>query len=241
MVNRNVVLKTEQSMFDIFKYFPKVPDQPLKGILQINEVGKYSVTRPDEAYQISTAIDMFWKTVLKSKKKFPTILDATAGFGGNSISFGLHFPHVKSVEKDIRHYTMLRSNLRAYNLEKKIQIFHANFLSMLRNNHPAIKSDIIFLDPPWNYPGGIWYTKKRTLMLSLDDIPITKIVSDIFKETSCQAVIIKVPYNFDFRRFMIDCQDIQVTILKIATYYCVFCSKRHHLFLKAASNNNKSV
>ena len=213
---------------NIAKYFPNIDGTNLPNHeLQINDIGKYSISRPEEAKQISVAIKEYWqlnKAVLHTDD--PSILDATAGFGGNVISFAHHFSKVMAIEKNSEHHAMLYNNITAYDLQGRVQIYNANFLNVLKKQDLVLMSaDIVFLDPPWNPPGHLWYTKRKSVMLYLDDQIITQIVKDIFAKTKVSMVIVKVPYNFDFKHFWSELQKYSIYFQNISSYYCIFCSK----------------
>ena len=68
------------------RFFPQLNEIDLNK-LQIDNIGEYSITRPEEASLIS-------EIIIKENNPEETILDAMAGIGGNSISFCNNFKNV---------------------------------------------------------------------------------------------------------------------------------------------------
>ena len=64
--------------------------------LEIDDIGEYSITRPPDATLITE--------IIKAETNDSTILDTTAGTGGNSISFAMHFNNVIAVESNFDRY-----------------------------------------------------------------------------------------------------------------------------------------
>ena len=80
------------------KIFPKVNNMDK---LQYDEEGLYSISRPEDANEISEIIINY------TGNNNLNILDATAGLGGNTISFSKYFKYVKSIELDINRFNLL--------------------------------------------------------------------------------------------------------------------------------------
>ena len=91
----------------IQKIFPPVTENEQN--LKYDAEGLWSITYPKEADIISMII----KNELGSNIK---IMDATAGIGGNTISFGKNFNQVVSVEISPERFAMLITNAQVYNL-----------------------------------------------------------------------------------------------------------------------------
>ena len=77
----------------INKIFPKIINNNL---LQYDEVGLWSITLPEDANIIST--------IIYSLIGYSTIFDATAGIGGNTISFSNYFKKVIAIENNINRF-----------------------------------------------------------------------------------------------------------------------------------------
>lgn len=88
------------------------------------------------------------------------ITDATAGVGGNTISFAKKFKNVTAIEIDKKRFDYLKNNLSIYNLNY-VKTVHDNCLNVIDQlDH----QDVVFIDPPW---GGKSYKKHKSLRLSL--------------------------------------------------------------------------
>lgn len=91
--------------------------------------------------------------------KFPIILDAFAGVGGNSIQFALHSQKVHAVELDSVRCKYLLHNAGIYGVADKIEVFNGDFLEF-----GSIKADASFISPPW---GGIEYSRRSFDLMSI--------------------------------------------------------------------------
>mgnify|MGYP000914468380 CR=1 FL=1 len=108
--------------------------------LKYDTEGEYSLTYQKDANTISTLI----KTLFGNVK----ILDATAGLGGNSISFGLNFTNVISIEINVNRCNLLKENLNLFKLNNTI--ICGDFLEHLDSINNDY--DLVFVDPPWGGP-----------------------------------------------------------------------------------------
>ena len=113
------------------KIFPKVNNMDK---LQYDEEGLYSISRPEDANEISEIIINY------TGNNNLNILDATAGLGGNTISFSKYFKYVKSIELDINRFNLLKSNVDLYNLEN-VELVNDDCIDHLKDNN----YDIYFL------------------------------------------------------------------------------------------------
>ena len=153
--------------------------------LQIDDIGEYSITRPDEA-------DLITQIIIKETNDTDTILDAMAGSGGNTISFCTTFNKVVSVESDIHRFNILKNNLDQYNF-KNYNTFYDDCLNIIDKG----KYNIIFFDPPW---GGKNYLKQDKVELSISGFKIWMILKYILSENKNCNIFLKIPSNFDLLR-----------------------------------------
>jgi len=163
------------------RFFPQLNEIDLNK-LQIDNIGEYSITRPEEASLIS-------EIIIKENNPEETILDAMAGIGGNSISFCNNFKNVVSVESDINRYNILEHNLKEYNF-KNYQVYYDDCLNLIDEN----KYNIIFFDPPW---GGKNYLKQDMVELSISGFKIWMVIKYILCENQKCNIYIKIPSNFN--------------------------------------------
>tara|TARA_B110000037_G_C17112366_1_gene502405 strand:- start:1741 stop:2346 length:606 start_codon:yes stop_codon:yes gene_type:complete len=169
--------------------FPKTNNNKL---LKIDEIGKYSISKPDDADSISQFIS---KNVLNVQNNLNNIIitDCTAGVGGNTISFCKYFNFVNSIEVDKIRFNYLKNNIEIFNLDN-CKLINSDMLSDIFK----IKQDILFIDPPW---GGIDYCKKANLDLFINKIEITDVCNKILKCKICKLLVLKLPYNYNIINF----------------------------------------
>jgi 16S rRNA G966 N2-methylase RsmD len=165
------------------KLFPPTDKQNL---LLVDNVGKYSITPPIQADLITYMI----------KKKCPEIrwiVDATAGSGGNTISFAKTFSVVTAIEIHELRFVHLRNNVGIYNLEN---VSCVNMCCIDWCNKLSGTPDIIFVDPPW---GGRSYKYQDRLRLVLGKISIEASINIFLTKVS--IVCLKLPQNYDIKYF----------------------------------------
>lgn len=180
------LIKYEEKMWkDMFPY--------TKGLdysqLLLSNIGKFSMTYHHVGDEMA-------KIIRKHVKKEKVIItDATANVGGNIYSFVKFFDKVNAVEVDTFHCNILYHNLKVYKIKSKVKIYCNNYLDI----SDKLKQDVIFIDAPW---GGSSYKKYKDykqynlLTLYLDKKPIYDIIKPLIKKS---MVVLKVPYNFDFK------------------------------------------
>ncbi len=90
-------------------------------------------------------------------------------------------------------YAILRNNVKVYQCEDRIKTVQGDFLQL----YPTLpRSNLVFLDPPW---GGVDYTKKSEVNLSLSGVCIADVCFQLRKRTN--YVVIKAPRNFGVQLF----------------------------------------
>lgn len=169
------------------KFFPYLNNN-MYDELKIDDIGKFSISCPKDAEFITNIIC----NIFKDEKPFNeiTITDATAGVGGNVLSFDPVFKSVNAIENDKTRYSYLVHNLKLYN-SKCTNCICEDYTSI----YLTLKQDVVFLDPPW---GGPNYKNKSNIRLSLSHRSIESLVIDILKlDTTC--VVLKLPSNYDYK------------------------------------------
>lgn len=169
-------------MEDLQYYFPKLEDNNYEK-LQIDNVGKYSITIPKIADIITDIIYKLYKRI------DITITDMTAGVGGNVISFANKFKHVNAIEIDKNRYDMLVNNIDIYNF-KNVNHYNENCLDIIH----TLNQDVIFFDPPW---GGIGYKNEKNIILTIDNIHIEEICNLLLDTNKCEYIVVKLPLNYN--------------------------------------------
>jgi 16S rRNA G966 N2-methylase RsmD len=157
--------------------------------LQIDEIGKYSISKPKDAKFINDIIKTFFKD------KEITVTDANGNVGGNTIAFGKSFKKVNSVEFSKQHCDMLKNNIKVFGL-KNITVYCNNYLNIMNE----LKQDVVFIDAPW---GGPDYKSKRSVRLFFNDDNNKKVLIEnvVNKIKDTKLIILKVPKNLDFIHF----------------------------------------
>jgi len=166
------------------KLFPIIiDDNKLVDKLLTDDIGSYSITRPKEANIISKLI----------QSKFGTnnivITDATAGVGGNVLSFSHYFNYVHAIEIDQLRVNYLINNLSIYK-RSNVCVYNNDMLKIIF----TLKQDVIFIDPPW---GGKDYKMKTNIRLQISNIDIEQICNMIMDNKCTKLIVIKLPLNYD--------------------------------------------
>jgi len=167
------------------------PDTPNKKQLMMTNVGVYSVSGKEGAE--------FIVNIIKSNcdKKHISVTDGTANNGSDTITLGLNFDKVSSIEIDKTNYEVLENNVKVFGLENKVKTYHGNTLQIIKD----LTQDVIYLDPPW---GGKSYKDQKIMRLYLDDMEL----SDFYLafKNKAKLFVFKVPRNYDFNNFIFKTQ-----------------------------------
>lgn len=161
--------------------------------LMMTNKGIYSITKYDDAQWITNCIiDTICPQVNKEETNILygyNIIDATACIGGNTINFAKYFFNVIAIELNKIHYSVLKNNISALNINN-VTIHEGNFLDIIKEKN--IKSDIIFIDPPW---GGFQYKVHKYFNLKLGNIPINEVIEKLLVDF--EYVVLKAPINLN--------------------------------------------
>lgn len=149
--------------------------------------GKYSISRPDDAKTITKYIRNKLSEIGVNNDVI--ITDATAGVGGDTISFCKEFSKVFAIEINKERHKYLINNLRIYDLNN-YETINDDMMKII----PNMKQDVIFIDPPW---GGKGYINYDRLDVYIDDIEISKISKQILDNNYCKLLVLKLPYNYN--------------------------------------------
>lgn len=140
-----------------------------------------------QSQQITNIICNYCKFIGDSEKCI--ICDATAGMGGNSISFCKKFKFVFSIEISSESVDYLYNNLKNCT---NVCIIQDNCLDILK----LIKCNIIFFDPPW---GGKDYKLKSHIDLFINNINILDIIENMYNYVN--IIALKAPLNYNEEKF----------------------------------------
>lgn len=177
----------------IERLFPDVAENNLFHKLKIDHESIMYITIPYYA-DIITNIIMIQLEKHCMKSTDVIITDATAGVGGNTISFAKNFKEVVAIEIDKTRYNYLSNNIFVYKLENVI-LLRDDLINVI----PLIdQQDVIFIDPPW---GGKAYKKANLLRLTIGDEEIETYCNMFFDKTKTKCppkfIILKLPSNYD--------------------------------------------
>src|SRR5438105_2800401 len=106
----------DKSKIYLERLFPDVNEKHLYNKLKINRESSMYITIPYDAEQITQIIsDHLIRFEIKCSDAI--ITDATAGVGGDTISFAKNFKRVYAVEIDKHRYDFLINNIKVYKLK----------------------------------------------------------------------------------------------------------------------------
>jgi predicted RNA methylase len=172
----------------IQKIFPPILTQgqgsDINNLPKYDQEGLWSITYPKEADYISNLI----KSEIGEDS---TIVDATAGVGGNTISFAQHFAKVVSIELSKSRFELLSNNVQVYKLSN-VSLINGNCLDHLNGDYQGY-----FLDPPW---GGPDYKHNYETKIKLGDYTLEQVIHKI-KNINEKTIFIKLPFNYDLTEF----------------------------------------
>lgn len=173
------------------RYFPYLFNKTYD-LLKIDNTGKFSISCPRDAEFITNVI-IKAITKLNLVSHQIVITDATAGVGGNTISFEKHFCKVNAVENDLLRYNYLVNNMKVYNATSTV-FFNEDYVSI----HLDLEQDVVFLDPPW---GGPEYKNQDNIRITLSAVSIETIVNNLIQNKKMAIVVLKLPLNYDYEFF----------------------------------------
>jgi len=185
------MFKKNKNLKLLSRLFPFVDDNNKFKQIKIDCESIYYITDKEHASEITTIIIGYLQNIKLNPNNI-SIIDATAGVGGNVISFGKNFKNVLAIEINKKRCYYLKNNIDVYNLNN-IKILNDDFTKFITNNINMMYN-IIFIDPPW---GGIDYKKKNKLTLSLSNVLIENLCNDILMIKKIILIVLKLPFNYD--------------------------------------------
>ena len=175
--------------------------------LKYDSEGLWSISHPNHANKLSEAIKSYKNLELN------TILDSTAGLGGNTLSFAKKFNKVISIEYNFNRFKMLSNNVKCYDFNN-IELYHGDLIDLITKFNEKI--DIVFVDPPW---GGPNYKEDSNLKIELSNknlAEVTKIISNYnYQGNKVKLIVYKLPYNFKLIEITEECKHIILSEFKI--------------------------
>ena len=171
----------------IGQVFPDVNKLQLKNKLKINDESLMYISTP---YSAKLTTNIIIKHALRYFDDCLNvhIMDATAGVGGNTISFAKNFGNVTSIEYDGERYSFLENNIEAYELHN-VKLYHNNCFELFHK----INCDVIFVDPPW---GGKDYKNNVNIILTLSNVSLENMCMYLL-DRPVKLIVLKLPKNYD--------------------------------------------
>ena len=181
------------------EYFPEHNDKIL-----IDEVGKYSISKPGKAKLIANIIyqNMHTNNI--------TITEGMSSVGGDTLALSKKFKKVNAVELDKTRFDYLQHNMKLFN-RNNIEYYNESYLDIFKK----LKQDVIYLDPPW---GGPEYKNLKTVKIRLGETKLEDLCEDIVKNKLCKLLVLKLPYNYDieeFKKYNIKTHDLRKILILI--------------------------
>ena len=177
----------------LLRLFPYINDKKRAARLKIDEDSIHFISLREVANKI-TSIILYHLNKLELNLDNICITDATAGVGGNTLSFGMNFKTIDAIELDDTRYEYLVNNINIYNL-KNVYTYNDDCRQIL----PKLSNqNVVFIDPPW---GGKDYKNYKKLRLSLSTTSIETLCNNLLdqsKNMSCpELILLKLPTNYD--------------------------------------------
>ena len=179
------------------RIFPYLNDINKTQKLLIDKESIHFISLKEDAEQISQIIC----ECLQKHNKVAldcVITDATAGVGGNVISFSQFFKKIYAIEIDNKRCEYLINNLKIYDITN-VEIINGNcteYLSQIEDH------DVVYADVPW---GGTEYKESEILRLNFCNQSIENFCLDLLKPQIMKKVplliVMKLPKNYDIPYF----------------------------------------
>jgi hypothetical protein len=181
------------------EYFPEHNDKIL-----IDEVGKYSISKPGKAKLIANIIYQNLRT------NNIIITEGMSSVGGDTLALSKKFKKVNAVELDKTRFEYLQHNMKLFN-RTNIEYYNESYLDLYKK----LKQDVIYLDPPW---GGPEYKNLDKVKITLGETKLEDLCEDIIKNKLCKLLVLKLPYNYDieeFKKYNIKTHDLRKILILI--------------------------
>lgn len=207
---------------NLLKIFPYIKDKKKLLKLKIDEDSVSFISYKEVASKIST-IALSYLNQLNKNADDIYITDATAGVGGNTISFCMTFGFCTAIEIDKTRSEYLKNNLDVYEL-KNYDVKCADCLTELKK---IKKQDIVFIDPPW---GGKNYKSINNMRIKLSNVSLEDICEDLLYsdryECNPKMIILKLPLNYDIMHLYSKVRSVDIYVHKLKKMYIFIIIKK---------------
>lgn len=185
-----------------FSFFPDRNDVKKNRIL-ISDFSMRYISKPDMSQFITDKIkERLGDNIV--------ITDAMANVGGNTINFVNSFKFVNAIEINKVSFDCLKNNVELYADKDNYKLYNANYLEMAED----LVQDVVFIDPPW---GGSFYKYYSSLHIHFNSVSLSTLVSVL----KTRYVVLKLPFNMNLQRFLLDVNYKESTILFFQNIFIV--------------------
>lgn len=196
-MEQNINNSKVKNIKTILRLFPYLENKELGEKLLIDDDSVHYISVREYAEKISKII-ITHMDELNIESEEIIITDATAGVGGDTISFAKSCNHVNSIEIDKTRVEYLKNNITVYDCNN-VSVYNDSCLNIV----PLIENhNVIFVDPPW---GGVDYKKYTDLRLDIDKEPIENLclkwMDPPYMKTVPKVIVLKLPKNYDIAYF----------------------------------------
>ena len=225
---------TELNVKMIKYLFPFIHNKFLLNHLKIDDASIHYISTKEVSDKITTIISHH---ILLLNINFVVITDATAGVGGNAISFANTFNFLNAIEIDEVRCSYLHNNLSMYGLNN-FRTFNTDFLQTIYsiNNH-----SVIFIDPPW---GGEDYKKHSLMQIHMNTLSLDYICNDLLfnqaMKKNPQFICLKLPKNYDIYSLYSNIQNVDIYLYNLNKMIIIIIQKKQ-FFIKLHSFTHSFV
>jgi len=184
----------------ILRLFPYLENIEKASKLQIDDDSIHYISVREYAEKISNIIKLHLDLINLDNNK-AIITDATAGVGGDTISFSKNFKSIYSIEISSIRSDYLRNNIGIYDC-KNVTVINDDCMNVINKieNH-----NVIFIDPPWEPDNIGSYKQYENLKLSFGKISIETLCNNLmdlsFMVKVPELIVFKLPKNYDIVYF----------------------------------------
>lgn len=184
----------------ILRLFPYLKNGEKASKLLIDDDSIHYISVREYAEKISSIIKLHLE-MLNFTKENVVITDATAGVGGDTISFAKNFKLVYSIEIDKIRSTYLKNNVDIYDCNNVI-VINDDCMNVVNK---ITDHNVIFIDPPWEPGNSGSYKQYENLKLQFGNDSIenvcNKLMDKLYMEKLPELIIFKLPKNYDVVHF----------------------------------------
>lgn len=197
--SNNIIIKTRK-IKTILRLFPYLKNLDKASKLLIDDESMHYISIREYAEKISEIIKLHLEMINISVSG-SIITDATAGVGGDTISFAKNFKHINAIEINKLRCEYLKNNIGIYDCDN-VTIINDDCMNIL-NQIPD--HNVIFIDPPWEPDNIGSYKQYDKLLLPFCNNPIETICNKLmdidYMNKIPELIILKLPKNYDIVHF----------------------------------------